>query len=310
MNNCARLIIIFSAVLLLFACVDKNELENRGETFVKVDDCVLTLAEFSEFFEPLRMDYGQGQDNDGLRKARLRFLLQIVEEMIILRRAEELGLHVTDQELKQAMNSMGEGYGKKDFENVFMKRAISFETWEKRLRMQLLIEKTVRKDLAEKVDVTPEEIRDYCDKHSEQQSHGKQVQVRQILLSTKKQAEKVLAQIKEGGDFAALARLYSTAPESSKGGDIGYVSRGELPEALEKAIFSLQLNKVSPVTKTPYGYHIIKAVGKRLPGKIDMDEWIDEIREKVKEKKVEIAYGPWLAGLRSRYEIVVNKEII
>ena len=105
MNNCARLIIIFSAVLLLFACVDKSELENRGEIFVKVDDCVLTLAEFSEFFEPLRMDYGQGQDNDGLRKARLRFLLQIVEEMIILRRAEELGLHVGQFEWATSVGS-------------------------------------------------------------------------------------------------------------------------------------------------------------------------------------------------------------
>jgi len=44
------------------------------------------------------------------------------------------------------------------------------------------------------------------------------------------------------------------------------------------------------VTKTPYGYHIFKVVGKRLPGKVNMDEWIDEIREKVKKEKVEIAY--------------------
>jgi len=310
MSNCARLIIIFSTVLLFFACVEKSKLDNRDEMFVKVDDHVLTLAEFSDFFEPLRMDYGQGQENDGLRKARLRFLLQIVEEMIILRRAEELGLHVTDQELNQAIDNMSEGYEEKGFENVFMKRAISFETWKKRLKMQLLVEKVIRKDLAEKINVTPEEISDHCDKYSEQQSHGTQVRVRHILLSTKKQAEQVLTRIKEGGEFAALARLYSTAPESNKGGDMGYVSREELPEALEKAIFSLQLNKVSPVTKTPYGYHIFKAVGKRLPGKVNMDEWIDEIREKVKKEKVEIAYEPWLAQLRSRYEVTVNKEII
>ncbi len=308
MSNCARLIIIFSAALLFFACAEKSELDHRGETLVQVDDCVLTLAEFSDFFEPLGMDYGQ--DNEGRGKARLRFLSQIVEEMIILRRAEELGLRVTDQELKQAMDNMGEGYGKKGFENMFMKRAISFETWEKRLKMQLLVAKVIRKDLAEKIHVAPEEIKDYCDKHSEQQSHGKQVRVRQILLSTKKQAEQVLTRINEGGGFAALARLYSTAPESSKGGDMGYVSLGELPEALEKAIFSLQLNKVSPVIKTPYGYHIFKAVGTRLPGKVNMDEWIDKIRKEVKEKKAEIAYEPWLAELRSRYEVTVNKEII
>ena len=41
-----------------------------------------------------------------------------------------------------------------------------------------------------------------------------------------------------------------------------------------------------------------------------MDDWIEEIKERIRKQKLETAYGPWLAGLRSRYKITVNKEII
>jgi parvulin-like peptidyl-prolyl isomerase len=277
-----------------------------------VDNHVLTLSEFNAFFEPLKMSYGTEENgaDHSLREARARFLLELIEEMIVLRRAEELGLRVSPGEVQEAVDTVEGDYDEESFQHMFMKQAISLEAWKERVRRQLLVEKVLNQDINVLITVTPDEIRQYYDEHREEWSRGDQVRVRHILLSSKKQAEDVLKRIRNGEDFAVLAGQYSTAPESSQGGDLGYVQRGTLPESLEGPIFSLAHDRVSPVIKTPYGYHIFKVIEKRQAGRQTMDDWIEEIRERIKNQKLETAYGPWLTELRSRYKITVNKEII
>jgi peptidyl-prolyl cis-trans isomerase C len=299
-------------VLCFPGCSGKNGAGMEGRPVISVDDHVLTVAEFNEYFEPLKMSYAkqEGEDGGSLREARARFLLELIEEMIILRRAEELGLQVSSAEMQQALENLEADYDDQGLEDMFMRQAISMETWKKRVRRQLLVGKVLSQDLGEAIFVTPEEIRQYYDEHHEAWDRGEQVRVRHILLSSQKQANEVLKKIKDGEDFAVVARQYSTAPEARAGGDMGYIVRGQLPERLEAPIFSLELNSVSPVIKTSYGYHIFKVLEKRPAGKPELNDRIEEIRQCVKKEKIERAYGPWLAKLRSRYKITVNKEII
>jgi peptidyl-prolyl cis-trans isomerase D len=73
------------------------------------------------------------------------------------------------------------------------------------------------------------------------------------------QAEDVLKQVQHGGDFAALATKYSEDPGSkTKGGDLGWVQRGQMVPEFEKATFELKPGQISGIIKTQYGYHIIK----------------------------------------------------
>lgn len=312
MTNCKK-ILIGSLILffLVSACSDENE-SGEHQAVIEVNGHALTLAEFNEFFEAVRTSYSKGRTNDGagLREARIQFLLQLLEEMIILRRAEELGLHVSAEELEKAVQNIQKDYSEGSFQEMFIKQAISFKTWKTRVERHLLIEKVVFQELLEQVSVTPEEIKAYFDKHQEQWVHGEQRRVYHILLPNKKLAMGILKRLKKGEDFATLARLYSIAPESKQSGDMGYVERGQLPKSLETPVFALSKGKVSRVIKTPYGYHIFRVVEKRKASKPSVDDWIDKIREIIKKEKMEAAYGPWLARLRTRYNITVNKEII
>lgn len=312
MKNPKNIVIVFLVFILVSGCSDKSKTEATRQIVIQVDDHTLTLAEFNEFFEPLEMSYAKAEGNNdpGLREARLRFLLQLLEEMIILRRAEELHLSVSPDELEKALNNIKGDYSEDNFKAVFMKQAISLETWKQRLKRQLLVEKVINKELLEQILVTPEEIRDYYDKHEEEWMHDEQIRVYHILLSDKEAANSLLSKLNEGADFAAMARLHSMAPESKQGGDIGYVQRGQLPECLETPVFTLEENQVSRVIKTPYGYHIFKVVEKRPAGKSKIDGWMEKIREQVQKEKLEIVYGPWLAKLKSRYRISVSKEFI
>ena len=172
----------------LVGCSGKNGTEGQGQPVIRVDDHVLTLSEFNAFFEPLKMSYGAEEDGEdhGLREARARFLLELMEEMIILRRAEELNLRVSPGELQEALDTIEGDYDEESLQSMFMKQAISSEAWKERARRQLLVEKVLNQDLNVRITVTPDEIRQYYDEHREEWARGEQVRVRQICFRARK----------------------------------------------------------------------------------------------------------------------------
>lgn len=88
------------------------------------------------------------------------------------------------------------------------------------------------------------------------------VRASHILVPTEKDAEKILAELKKGKDFAELAKKYSKCPSSKNGGDLGFFGRGQMIKEFENAAFSLNSGEISKPVKTKFGYHIIKVVSK------------------------------------------------
>lgn len=80
------------------------------------------------------------------------------------------------------------------------------------------------------------------------------------------QAQDVLKQVKSGGDFTALAQKYSQASDASSGGDLGNVSKSQLPVQEQSVVSSLPAGGVSNVIKTQYGYDIVKVVADNADG--------------------------------------------
>ena len=313
MRSCKKIATgVVILILILSGCSNKGGPSAEEKAVISVDDRVLTLAEFNEYFETTKISSfeEQSQDSAAIREARLHFLLQLVEEMIILRRADDLHIQISTQELDEALLNIKKGYSKEDFEYLFLKQAISFEAWKERLKKRLLVQKVIRKELWEEASVTPQKINDYYDKHWKEWSYGEQVRALHILLSSKDQAKQILKQLKNGDDFATLARSHSQAPEAQNGGDLGYVVRGQLPESLEKPIFALKKGALSPVVKTSYGFHIFKVIEKRKTSKPKIEECVEKIRQAIQKEKVDSAYGPWLAKLRSQYKIEINEDLI
>lgn len=86
-----------------------------------------------------------------------------------------------------------------------------------------------------------------------------QVRASHILLEKHSQALALIARIREGEDFAKIARDYSTCPSKKKGGDLGFFAKGQMVPEFEKAAFNLSVGAMTtdPI-KTKFGYHIIK----------------------------------------------------
>ena len=150
--------------------------------------------------------------------------------------------------------------------------------------------------LREQTPVSPEEARQYYDANVQQYSTPEQMRASHILLKTegkdeaavKKQAEDLLAQIKKGADFAALATKFSEDEGSAtKGGDLDFFPRNQMVKEFEEAAFALEPGQVSDLVKTTYGYHIIKAGEKKAASTRSFEEVRPQIEDQLKWERAQ-----------------------
>jgi parvulin-like peptidyl-prolyl isomerase len=299
-------------ILMAVGCAQDEKINKDKETLIKVDTLTVSLAEFNDAYELSQMLSEQPQSSDPLSEQtdRLQFMRQLLEEMVILRRADELNLTVPAQELEKEIDKIRKDYPDDSFDEIFLKEAISYDHWKEKIRKRLLVKKVIQTDLVQNISITAEEIKSYYNEHKETFGRPEMVRVYQILLPTDDQAKEVLAEINRGSSFQDMARTHSTSPDKDKGGDLGFVAKGILPEVLDKAIFKLKEGKISPVVKSGYGYHLFLVTEKKPASKPDLSRVTKTIRTRLKEEKLEQVYGAWLAKLRSRYEVEVNDNLL
>lgn len=126
--------------------------------------------------------------------------------------------------------------------------------------------------LRDRVTVSEADARQRYTQNIAQFQQPEQVRVSHILLKTEGKdeaavraaAEGVLAQVKAGGDFAALAARHSEDEVSkTKGGDLDFFGRNSMVKEFEDAAFGMEPGQTSDLVKTPYGFHILRVTGKR-----------------------------------------------
>ncbi len=142
-----------------------------------------------------------------------------------------------------------------------------------------------------KVAVPATDVQRYYNDNIAQYQTPEQIRASHILLNTqgkdeaavRKQAEGILAQVKGGADFAALAKQVSE-DEGSKatGGDLDYFSRGRMVPEFETAAFAMQPGQTSDLVKSQFGFHIIRLVDKRAAVTRPLDEVRPQIEEQLK----------------------------
>src|SRR5262249_31391812 len=127
------------------------------------------------------------------------------------------------------------------------------------IRSQLLSE-AIFKKVTNDVTVSDAAIKAYYTAHLASYKQPEKRQVRHILVKTKALADSIEAQLKAGGDFAKLAKKYSTDTSSKVNGGVltGGITRGQTVPPFDKAAFSLKKNQISAPVHTQFGWHIIQ----------------------------------------------------
>ena len=142
-----------------------------------------------------------------------------------------------------------------------------------------------------RIQVSAQDIQRNYEDNQQQYSTPEQVRASHILLKTegkddatvKKQAEDLLAQVKKGADFAALASKYSEDDASKvKGGDLDFFPKGQMVPEFDKAAFSMKVGEISDLVKSQFGYHIIKVTDKKPATTKSLDEVRAQIEDQIK----------------------------
>ncbi len=119
----------------------------------------------------------------------------------------------------------------------------------------------------ENVTIPEEELRDYYASHADQFGTPEQRRASHILLrateenkeSRRQEIDRIMARLKSGEEFAALAREFSEDGTAAQGGDLGFFSRGRMVQPFEEAVFALaKKGDLSEVVTTPFGLHLIQ----------------------------------------------------
>lgn len=148
--------------------------------------------------------------------------------------------------------------------------------------------------------VSDQDIKQYYDEHLSDYRVPDRVHVTHILFKTtgktpaeittiENTARDVLNQIKAGKDFGELAKQYSEDSSAQKGGDIGWIVRGQTVKEFEDAAFSMKPGQVSDLIRTIYGIHIIKVLDKQTAHLQTLDEVKDGIQASLQKQKLDQA---------------------
>jgi peptidyl-prolyl cis-trans isomerase D len=162
----------------------------------------------------------------------------------------------------------------------FQKNAARYQVPESRSAHYALLDQTRIHQLAA---VSDADVQNYYNQHVDEYKVPERAHVEHILFKTvgktdaenaeiRKKAEDVLSQIKHGANFEDLAKKDSDDSTKDKGGDLGWIIRGQTVPEFEKAAFTIPVGSVSDLVKTQYGYHIIKVLARETAHTQPLDE--------------------------------------
>src|SRR5260370_5821361 len=267
------------AALLLAACRSKPPVNvaamvnNRAITYEELD------KNFQSRFEPS----AERSSEDQVMIQKLEILRGLIDNEIMLQKAEKLGLMAVDADVETKLNELKATYTQEEFQKQLQAKKLTLDDLKLQLRRQLSIDKLFNKEITSHISISDTDVANFDNENKssfnlvEPRVHMAQIQVtpfpdpnvrnlKNDKAQTDEQAKKKVLMIeqrlKQGEDFAMLAQSYSEDPNTApNGGDLGFVQQSALEKVqpeLRKMVMSLQPGQLSPIIHTPSGYILLK----------------------------------------------------
>ncbi|MCK4304184.1 MAG: peptidylprolyl isomerase [Candidatus Eisenbacteria sp.] len=236
-----------------------------------VDGDPVTLAEVElvvRFW--LESRAGELQGTRSRKELQQRALTQIIDQILLSHEAERHKICVADSAVDGMTEAWGEHFAApEEREAKLAENHLTPEMVRTSMRRELLVRELVRREIRDTVQVSDDEQRAYYQAHPEV-FDTTQVRASHILfevqagatadevLAIQTRAKEVLALVKSGGDFAALAREHSDCKSREQGGDLGFCTRRQWLKPFADAAFALAPGETSDLVGSTVGFHIIK----------------------------------------------------
>lgn len=276
-------IVMLAALLAGCGMIKVNPEVDKNTVVAKINGEEIKKEEFMKIFEVFKVQYEQQFGTDVWERetegkkfidvVREKLLNMIVDEKLQVKKAEELGITVTDDEVNAEIEKSRKYFDTEEEFNEFLKgQSMDLEYFKQSMKKELMINKLTDK-LTEKVAVSDEDVKAYYDAN---QGEFISVKASHILLDSKEEAEKILQRVKAGENFNELANQNSKDPSAKQNsGELGYFKHGDMVEPFENAAFAMNPGEISDIVQTDFGFHIIKVEDKKL-------EKFEDVKEQIK----------------------------
>jgi peptidyl-prolyl cis-trans isomerase SurA len=226
-----------------------------------------------------------GITREEANRARLRdqVLRNLINEQLQLQAAERHGFSVSEEEVDGAVQQIAQNnnLGRQQFLQALRQRGISIQTFREQLRANLAWQKVIGNRLTRDVSISDEDIDDAIERYRSRQGE-RQYRVREIFLAVdnenelprvRETAQRLMQQLRQGADFAALARQFSQSPTAADDGVIGWVTPENLPEAVAETVTEMQPGDLAGPVRGYSGLHIVNLADTRVlsPGNETVD---------------------------------------
>ena len=325
------------AGLLALASLTACDSRGGGDVMAKVNGHKILKADLEKYYQNQTASAEQQPTGEQATSLRLSILRELIDNEIIMRRAEKLGLLATDEEVDRKLNEVKSPYTQDQFDQRLRDKKITLDDFKRDIRRSLTVEKVINKEITSKVSVTDADITNYYTSHKaefnlvEAQYHLAQIlvtgqpnpQVRNLKndkaaneAEAHKKVQMLANRLESGEDFASLAMNYSEDPETAgNGGDLGFTPESSLHNTdptTRDVVLKLKVGQDSPVitvanpqTKQVFAYRIVKLLAKEPAGQRDLkDPRVQQaIREQLRDRREQLLKAAYYEVLRDQAKV-------
>lgn len=236
----------------------------------------------------------------------------VVERILINQDAKKSGRAVPAEDVESMLKGLREQYEKaEEFYKDFG------ENDEQKIKQDLEDHLRVERRLEQVCESLPEpsedDIRGYYERHMGDYETGEQVRVAHIVKYVNWQSDEQTSfeainrahkELVDGAAFETVVDKYTDCGDN--GGDLGYVSRGQMVEEFEDVVFNLGVGQVSDVFRTRFGFHIAKVYDRRPPSTAPLEEVRKHIVEILNGRVRETAINDFIDSLK---DVAIIEEV-
>jgi len=322
---------MLTLMTMLTACSHKD---SGGDGAARVNGKKILRSEVEKYYKNQTTGTPEQPQGEQATSLRLSILKELIDNEIMMQRAEKLGLLATEEEVDGKINEVKAPYTQEEFEKRLKEKNLSLEDLKRDMRRNLTVDKVINKEIKSKISISDSDITNYYNQHKaefnliEPQYHVAQIvvtaqpgQVRNLKndkaqneSQAKGKIQQVLNRLESGEDFATVAMNYSEDPNTAEnGGDMGFMPESALKQTdpgTRDAIARMKPGQISsivpvaqgPVSRSVWGYRVIKLFTKELAGQRDLNDprVQQSIREQLLQRREQL--------LKSAYYEVVRNE--
>ena len=311
-------VVIIVMILFAMQACKKEEAKLPEGTIAAVNGAVITQKDLDAELSMAQQQFAnQGQPNDEqLAEIKEDVLEGLIARKVLYQESQKKGIEVDDTTIDNSLAKMKKQFPKEgDFKDMLEKMHLTEDSLKSQLREGMAIQQLVDKEVISNIAISDKDTKDYYDKNTDLFKQPEKIQASHILVKVEsgadesvkakalKKIQKIQKELKEGGDFAELAKKYSDCPSGAKSGDLGYFGRGQMVKPFEEAAFSLKPGEISDIIETGFGYHLIKAGNKEPEVITDYKDIKDKLIQYLKQIKTGEEVKKYIETLKGKAQI-------